>query len=213
MKHVFFEPWIGKDYETGGIFSKKILVLGESHYCGNPECNGKCGFRDFPEGGCEDFTHNTVIGYLNGAKGGWTSTYLKFEKSLYDASKENNFKERDERIWNSLAFFNFLQVDMVEARKGGTPEDYEEGRKAFLEVINELEPDLIIVWGTTRLYNNLPGRADGWMDGEEFVVDNWSVPNGYYQLKSGKKSRVIAVYHPSTGYSWDWWYKVIAHEL
>ena len=213
MVHVFFEPWVGQNYQTGGIFRKKILVLGESHYCGNPECKGKCGFRDFPDGGCEDFTQNTVKDYLNGKKDYWTSTYLKFEKSLYDHSKDNDYVERDERIWNSLAFFNFLQVDMIEARKGGTSEDYEEGRIAFLEVIEELQPDLIIAWGTTRLWNNLPGKEAGWIEGEELIVDNWSVPNGYYQLTNGKQTRIIAVYHPSSGYSWDWWYKVISTQL
>ena len=215
MKHVFFKPWVGKDYETGGILGKKVLILGESHYCDNEKCNGKCGFRDFPEGGeeCEDFTKNAVNNYLNGIEGRWTSTYLKFEKYLIDIEKHSDYNKRDERIWNSLAFFNFLQVDMRKARKGGTPEDYEEGRIAFLEVINELQPDLIIVWGTSRLYYNLPGKDNGWIDGDNLEIDGWRVPNGYYQLENGKKSRVIAVYHPSSGYSWNWWYKVISSQL
>ena len=31
MNKVFFKPWVGKDYDTGGMFGKKILVLGEAH--------------------------------------------------------------------------------------------------------------------------------------------------------------------------------------
>ena len=40
----FFSPRIGKDYARGGIFGKRILVLGESHYCGTgcADC-GECG--------------------------------------------------------------------------------------------------------------------------------------------------------------------------
>lgn len=205
MEHVFFEPWVGKNYEKGGIFNKKILVLGESHYCGGCE---QCGLKYGRE--CKDFTINTVNGYLSGADGRWTSTYRKFERSLVNEETTN---ERSKEIWDSIAFFNFLQVDMVEARKGGTPEDYAEGRIAFIEVINELQPDLIIVWGTTRLYENLPGKECGWKDGENLKIDTYSVPNGYYQLNCGKLVRVIAVYHPSTGYSWDWWYKVILTQL
>ena len=49
MKHVFFKPWVGKDYSTGGIFKKKILVVGESHYCDG--CN-YCGLKYAKE--CED---------------------------------------------------------------------------------------------------------------------------------------------------------------
>ena len=215
MKHVFFKPWVGKNYKTGGIFKKKILVVGESHYCGNEECNGRCGFRDFPEGGgeCEIFTKNTVEVYLSGKKERWTPTYRKFERSLIN--KVTTIEESRE-IWHSIAFFNFLQVAMTEARKSGTGEDYEEGRKAFLEVINELQPNLIIVWGTSRLYYNLP--YDGWIRGDilEYEWDNGEkkkINNGYYQLKNGTKSRLIAVYHPSVGYSWKQWHKVISAEL
>lgn len=206
MEHVFFKPWVGKDYESGGIFGKKILVLGESHTCGG--CD-QCGLKY--SSGCDEV--NTIKDMeilLSGYRDSWTPTFRKFERSLVN---EETTLERSKEIWNSVTFFNFLQVAMDYSREGGTPEDYEEGRTAFLEVLDELQPDLVIVWGTSRLYENLPGRENGWIDGEENIVDNWSVPNGYYLLKSGKKTRVIAVYHPSTGYSWDWWYKVISKEL
>lgn len=207
MEHVFFKPWVGKNYQNGGIFKKKILVLGESHYCGNENCNGKCGFRDFPDGGCEDFTYDRVMDYLNGSTGRWTNTFKKFERSLVN---KPTTAEESREIWESVSYFNFLQVAMTETRTAGSYEDYMEGQKAFLEVIEDLQPDLIIVWGI-RLYGHLPNER--WIQGEPLVVDNYSVKNGYYQLKQGKKSRVIAVYHPSTGYSWDWWHKVIASQL
>ena len=31
--NVFFQPFVGKDYANGGIFDKRIMILGESHYC------------------------------------------------------------------------------------------------------------------------------------------------------------------------------------
>ena len=210
MEHVFFKPWIGKNYKSGGIFQKKILVVGESHYCGNENCNGKCGFRDFPQGGCEDFTQNRIIEYLSGdCTDKWTKTYRKFERSL--VNKETTLEDAKE-IWQSIAFFNFLQVAMNEARQSGTHEDYIEGQKAFLEVIDELQPDLIIVWGVGNLYEYLPGEKDGWIWGDELKIDEYNVKNGYYQ-RNGNEPRVIAVYHPSVGYSWDWWHKVIKSQL
>lgn len=208
MKHVFFKPWVGKNYETGGIFDKKILVLGESHYCGG--CN-QCGLKFSPQ--CEEVNTSKVIQLLlNGYTDKWTPTFRKFERSLVN---KTTTLDDSQKIWNSVAFYNFLQVAMNDKRQGGSAEDYEEGRKAFLEVLENLQPDLIIVWGTTRLYNNLPKINCGWNIGEKIMVDGWPVPNGYYQLLNGKKSQLIAVWHPSTsrGYSWDWWYKVISTQL
>ena len=31
--NIFFQPFVGKDYANGGIFGKRIMILGESHYC------------------------------------------------------------------------------------------------------------------------------------------------------------------------------------
>lgn len=56
MENVFFKPWVGKNYHTGGIFKKKILVVGESHYCGG--CN-ECGLKYSPE--CDELTTTGVM--------------------------------------------------------------------------------------------------------------------------------------------------------
>ena len=42
MKNVNFRPWVGKDYFTKGYYGKRILVLGESHYCDEQLEGGKC---------------------------------------------------------------------------------------------------------------------------------------------------------------------------
>ena len=208
MKHVFFEPWVGKDYPTGGLFHKKILIIGESHYCGSEDCNGKCGFRDFPEGGCEDFTYKTIKDYLSGnCTDRWTRTFKKFERSLVN---EVTSLEESDQIWQSLAFFNYLQVAMTRARKAGTNEDYMESQIAFFEVIEKLQPELVIIWGK-RLFYKLPEKD--WIEGDSLIKDGYDVKNGYYQLKNGRKTRCIAVYHPSSGYSWDRCYKVISSQL
>lgn len=65
--------------------------------------------------------------------------------------------------------------------------------------------------GPKRLWNNLP--CERWTDGEEMKVDDYPVKNGYYSLEGGKKARVICVYHPSAGYAWDYWHKVIRSAL
>ena len=65
----FFVPWIGKEYETG-LLGKKVLIVGVSHYCNhtnvcfsshdNSDCNflkhGLCGK------GCKYFLDCTTFG-------------------------------------------------------------------------------------------------------------------------------------------------------
>jgi len=203
MKNVFFEPWEGKQYQTGGIFGKKILVLGESHYCG--ECK-QCGIKYYPH--CDNINTNGLIEqYLSGVKDNWTPTFLKFERSL--VNKETTLEDSN-KIWNSIAFYNYLQVAKDESRQAGTKEEYTEAEQPFWEVLECLQPDLIIVWGM-RLYRYLPWT--NWIESDDIIIDGYSIPNGYYQLPCGKKIRVIPIWHPSTGYSWDWWYKVLSTEL
>ena len=202
MKHVRFEPWKGENYETSGFNGKKILVIGESFYCSE-------------EDAVATLTEKVVTDYLKirdgeslDNKGGWTNTYLKFERSLVG----HGTKPKESReIWNSIAFYNYLQVPMSGPRESGVAIDYKNAENAFFEVINELQPDLIIVWGVGKLFNNMP--EDRWTWGEQLVVDGWSIKNGYYQLDNEKRTRCIAVYHPSTGYQWDWWHKVIEGQL
>ena len=41
MEKFNIRPWVGKHYANGGVFKKKVLILGESHYCFDAE-EGKC---------------------------------------------------------------------------------------------------------------------------------------------------------------------------
>lgn len=206
MKNVFFKPWIGRNFESGGIFGKKILVLGEAHLCDGCDDCGKVNNAEE----CANFTSSNCIELLiSGHTGSWTPTFRKFERSLvgHDTTLEDS-----REIWNSIAFYNYVQEAMDSSRKAPEYVDFRDSEDAFFEVINELRPNLIIAWGVTRMYDLLPG-GENWYEGEEFVVDSYKVKNGYYRLADGKETRVLWVYHPSTGYSWDWWHKVIKTEL
>lgn len=60
--NVFFQPYVGKDYTIGGLFGKRIMVLGESHYCdeGCADCGNLINHRE-----CMAFTNGVVGDYLN----------------------------------------------------------------------------------------------------------------------------------------------------
>lgn len=207
MNNIFFQPFVGKDYWSGGIFGHRILVLGESHQC-DEECSD-CGLVSLhPE--CASYTSRVMGDYLNENKPRepWMHTYLKFERSL--VGHETDWPER-QQIWQSVLFFNFLQVTMLKPRQAGTKEQYQQAAKPFYDVIDEYRPEYIIAWGE-RLWGAMPGD-ERWTDGETISVDGYDVYTGSYRLTGGGSSRAMPVYHPSGGYSWKYWHKVIKEFL
>lgn len=100
QSHLFFKPFIGRDYSDGGIFKKRILIVGESHYC-EDACED-CGKDKTSK--CTRFTIDTVNNYLQfGDTDGWRNTFLKFERSLVG---HTTTPEESRRIWQSVAFYN-----------------------------------------------------------------------------------------------------------
>jgi len=207
MSRLFFRPWVGSTYTTGGIFGKRVMILGESHYCdkGCADCSNA---RVHPE--CYAFTNGVVNDYLDESieREGWMSTYLKFERSL--VGHETDGKER-RRIWDSVLFYNYLQTAMGGPRKAGTNKQYEEAAEPFFEVLEQYRPQYVIVWGD-RLWKYLPG-GERWSWNADIVVDDYVNKCGNYTLNDGTKVKIMAVNHPSAGYSWDYWHKVICQFL
>ena len=195
---IYFQPFVGKDYANGGIFGKRIMVLGESHYITD-------------DSGSPSFTNEIVDWHLDPKKprsNPFLRTFVKFERTLIgeDAGQE----ERVE-IWNSLLFYNYLQVPMGGPREAGTFDDYQQAAAPFYEVIERYQPEHIIVWGY-RLWDHLP--RERWEDGESIVVNGTSVPTGYYTMTNGKKVKVLAMYHPSSpAYEKAFWHRVISEFL
>lgn len=188
-----FLPFVGHDYTSGGIFSKRIMALGDSHYC------------ERASDAVETITKDIIEYYLDPASEseGWMQTYRKFERSL--VNRETTYGESS-KIWNSLLFYNFLQVPLSGPRVAGTAEEYRDAAGAFFEVIDRHRPEVIIVWGK-RLWEKMP--TERWTSNKDVVYDGYSIENGYYTLADGSKALTFYVYHPSAGYSWDWWYKAI----
>ena len=118
---IFFHPWVGPDYLSGGIFGKRIMVLGESHYCDRMDECRVCG--DMSKCRKLDFTTDVVRDYLNPnvKRDSWMKTYRKFERSLVN---HNTTPEESVKIWNALLFYNYLQVAVLGPRQAGSREAY-----------------------------------------------------------------------------------------
>lgn len=169
--NIFFQPFVGKDYANGGIFDKRIMILGESHYC-DESCTD-CGDCQLHRE-CMNFTQQVLDDYLNENKErqNWMRTFLKFERSL--VGEETNQAMRL-KIWNSVIFFNYLQVAMGGPREAGTAEQYHQAGKAFFEVIESisLSTSLYGVRGFGTIYLAVTGAKSKFLMFTGWIAMTW----------------------------------------
>lgn len=209
MTNIKFNPWVGEYYHLGiqgydhegkiifGTEShrgKKVLVLGESHYCANPETEA------VPE-----ITRSIIADIINPSAEweAYKNTYTKFAKSLVGCIGDLD-SETKAKAWHHVVFYNYVQVAMSGARVSPRPEDFRKSETAFFEVLERYTPDIVIAWGQ-RLYNNLPqgGKQlpDLTIDSGRFAgnaTELWS-----YQV-AGKSIAVMPITHPSAAYSTEY---------
>ena len=99
-----------------------------------------------------------------------------------------------------------MQSPITGPRKPPSNQEFLDSHNAFFQVLEELQPDCIVAWGS-RLYDNLPDKG---VQGENLIIDGQeSIETWNYTLSNEKIVKVMAVTHPSSGYSWDWWYQRI----
>lgn len=183
---VKFNPWVGENYETGIHQGKKLMILGESHYCANPETEAT-----------EDITIKVIEDLLDpfSEHEGYKNTYTKFAKAVVGEKQFSD--ETKKEFWQHVIFYNYVQTAISGARVSPTTEQFRNSEQAFFEIISQYQPDLIIVWGK-RLYNNLPQQgtqlpdlqiSQGIYAGESSEV--WSYTIG------GKTIALLPITHPS----------------
>lgn len=192
MSDVKFKPFVGKNYTTG-ICGKRIMVLGESHYCAHES-------EAIPE-----ITNNIIVDLWNSDSEheGFKNTYTKFIKAL-SGTESVSFEEKRE-WWNKVLFYNYVQVAMSQPRESPSASDFRNSETAFFEVLNQYCPDCILVWGR-RLYEHLPRKGKQLADLEtsQGAIETWS-----YALLDGKEVSVLPVLHPSAGFTPSYWHEAI----
>ncbi len=185
---VKFLPWVGANY-TNGINGKRIMALGESHYCNHPS-------EAVPE-----ITNSVILDLLNPSSDheGYKNTYTKFERAL--ALKTLSQAEKAE-LWNSIAFYNYVQVPMTGARVSPTKDDFVNSTEALFKVLNQHLPNILIVWGQ-RLYKNLPESGH---QGQDLILPDGKISETWiYPLSNGHNVYILPINHPSSGFSWEYW--------
>jgi hypothetical protein len=149
-----FQPWIGEKYEDGLDGGVQLLVLGESHY-------GQSGTEE------AGFTQTTVVKLGQNKRNPFFTIPAKLVLGM-DTSDGISDRERSE-FWDRVAFYNYVQEFIDEGARGDRPttQMWQEAEEPFLNVLQDLNPDALLVLGK-GLGNNLPDLDD--FDGEVCVV-------------------------------------------
>ncbi len=139
-----FDPWVGNQYRTSGLFGLRILILGEAHY-GKPENAGASHTIEVVRalGQQRRFRFFTATRSLILGTRGWIPD-----------------KERA-AFWETVAYCNFIQsFPGASPRIRPSPEMWSAGQEPLLYTIRELEPHLVIALGK-ELNRSLPEIPDG----------------------------------------------------
>ncbi len=197
MDSVMFFPWIGKKYKKGGIFGKKILILGEAHYCETPDNCGAC--RPGERNDCNAMTKKVIENQISDT-GKKHAIFTKLAKLFLDKDSLSEADKND--FWNSVSYYNYVQTSVSDkARVAPNSEMWSISEMPFNEVMKKLEPDFLLILGF-RLWENMAGQEGvDWPVGPVICNDH---KTWYYK---GKRKRTLSliIHHPSSfTFSYDY---------
>jgi hypothetical protein len=133
-------PWVGRNYQTN---DNKILVIGESHYCGTD-------LKSLEKHENPEFTRKFVvpelaIKYLTDDKRSAT-LFRNFNLGMF-ALKSIKESAREEG-WGEMSFYNFIQEPMKDIKQRPTKVQIENGWLVFKNLIEILKPTKVIFIGS-----------------------------------------------------------------
>lgn len=192
-----FEPFVGDEYSNGFRHGLKLLLLGESHYQKDPPYDPA--IHDLPAYTLP-FTTRVVKEDFLGMTDGRSSFENKFiwgrlHRML--TGKEDPTKADAMDAWSRIAYGNYIQHFVgKDAKAQKRAWHWESGKKALPELLEQLAPDRVLVFGKTT-WNYLNNTGDKWLS-ESWAVDGQK--RGLWGLSS--QDRLIPttwIYHPSWG--------------
>lgn len=133
-----FDPWIGPLYKSEGLDGLQLLLLGESHY-GEPARAER------------GVTQHVVSVYGVGVgekkhRNRFMTTTAKLVLGL--GKDEYLTDEARADFWSRVAFANYIQEFVSETAKprvGPSPTAWESAREPFLQTLDEIKPDALLV--------------------------------------------------------------------
>jgi hypothetical protein len=175
-----FEPWVGRDFGTGALGSKRLLVLGEAHY------------SDQPDEDRGSLTQELIRDVRAGSRHIPYFTKLQELLTELEPTTQDPYSVRD-----AVGFYNYVQGFAADAaRVRPTEEMWTSGQAPFAKVLNELRPTRVLVTGAD-LWNALSTYPmPGWSSAKESVDNQEHI----FVWSSGAELRVRATWinHPSS---------------
>lgn len=181
---VQFLPWIGRNYGTGGLFGRRVLVLGESHY-------------QWQEGDVyvqpsrlnREFTRKCIQERIDGKKN------ARFWPRVQTIVGGPQYADDTEAFWHAVAFYNYVQGSVgtysKERRSRPSLEQWQESQAPFDKVLALLKPERVVVCGC-QLWENLHTFGDEYVRGKRGLTGLCC-----YRLPGGSPCFAVAIPHPS----------------
>lgn len=186
MDPVYAFPWVGPELRHA---EKRPLIVGESHH-GDREWE-----RDAKR------TVDSIQAYVDGD---WTHRYFTILGRLI--SGEPSPLQDKAKVWNQLAFYNFVPHVMDGPGQCPTPDQYDAGRQLFGRMIAEVAPTHMLV-ACARLWYQLPLAEPG----EPVTLpDREPWETRLFRGASGNLIRAMRINHPSWAMSVTWWRPLVA---
>lgn len=204
MKNLFFEPFVGEHYAEG-INGKKILVLGASFYCNRVNCPFFAQCTSVENKNSEPFDQRCPEYIPDGKQLHLEPSYCVEEAPatyvhFADYMGKHLGTDDYDTIWSHMAFTNYVQFMLpAEPDKFRTTQSSDLSERdfnAFIEVLQLLQPDIVIVWGNV-INSRLKERNEYLTDPRELHETEWyvchlQVPGIKHQIA------LINPYHPSS---------------
>lgn len=232
MPECFFNPYIGEKYELGFVKGKKVLVLGASHYCTHSKkSDNYSGKFDCPVWDKCTSTVNKDSSQFDLCceyykKIGWYDKYDYVSLSNSPRIELENFLEGDEyesyknftdlikevygfkdenSVWERLAFVNYVQYFLPSQQTPTLTKDDINSFKSLLKYLDDLQPDIIIVWGTQVTKHFLHNYI------QSLVTKLEKRENEYFWDLEYNSHKYIFInsYHPCDLKPWNHWSKNI----
>jgi len=188
---VFFIPWEGENYKTA---SRRLLLLGESHHGSHPKSS---------------WTIEVVKQYVaNDLRETWFRTFTAIGQVV--TGKTPSEIDRPE-FWGSVAFYNYVQEPVPEARDRPTEQMFAAAREPFMQVLTILRPTHIIALGKV-LWQHMPE-----LDEERLPIESGTIESdcGTYKSIDGRhRALAMRIPHPvSWGFSPKAWHPLVSKFL
>ena len=141
IKGLTWLPWVGQQYS-----SKKILVLGESHYC--YDSHTPLEIEHY-----RNETREVVAEYVNDPQAG--NQYKTFAPITQILNNTMCPGQSRVQVWSQIAFMNLIQACMQNNSHRPHWEQFLRGWRVVLEIISYLRPNVCICFSTDKMRNRI----------------------------------------------------------